>query len=685
MNILVPVSWLKEFLKTEASAEKIAETLSLCSQSVERIQKIDKDEVLEIEITVNRYDCLSIIGIAREVAAILPQFGIKTKFVPPVIPTIPKIKSESQESQLEVKIEDPTICPRFSAMVIEDVKIGSSPKWLSEKLNKVNIRSLNNVVDISNYLMMETGQPIHTFDYDKIKKQKMLMRLSKKGEKVVTLDGVERTFVGGDIVIEDGEKRIIDLCGIMGGKNSEIDENTKRVLFFVQAYDPIRIRKTSMSLGLRTEAAMRFERGIDLDGIIPVIARGAQLMKELSGGKVAGKLIDIYPQKQTSAKVTADFNFINDRLGINLKPPEIINILESLGIIFLKQTKNEFTVKVPTWRAKDIKIKEDILEEVARVYGYFRLPSKIPPLSQDYGLLPQPIPKKGAINPTFKWEEKTKDLLKTFGFSETYNFSFISENTLKKCLLKKQDHLKLTNPITSDLEYLRISLIPSLLEVFGKNQANFSKITIFEMANCYLSKNNDLPDEKMRMTGLTNSKSFLQLKGILTEIFEELGIDDLKTLPAEKEILADYWQKEKTAIIKSGDKLLGSIGQINTEVVTNFLSREVVWAFDLDMGTICSLANDNKTFTPIPKFPPIIEDLSFTFSKETAVGPVIQAIEAVDSLIKSVDLIDSFENNRTFRITYQHSEKNLNENETKPLRQKIVKLVEKRFNGVLKT
>jgi len=677
MNILVPISWLKDFLKTEASAEKIAETLSLCSQSVERIHKVDKDEILEIEITVNRYDCLSIIGIAREAAAILPQFNIKAKFALPEIPSIPKIKIQDPANQLEVRIEDQTICPRFSAIVISNVKIGPSPKWLTDRLEKVNIRSLNNVVDISNYLMMETGQPIHTFDFDKIKKQEMFMRLSKKGEKVVTLDGVERIFAGGDIVIEDGEGRIIDLCGIMGGKNSEIDEGTKKVLFFVQAYNPVRIRRTSMSLGLRTEAAMRFERGIDLDGIITVIALGTQMMKELAGGRVASKLIDIYPQKQSSAKVSLDFDFINERLGVDLKHQKILAILNSLGFAIQKQTNREFTVDVPTWRAKDIKIKEDILEEVARVYGYFRLPSKIPPISENYGLSIQPSPKKGAINPTFKWEDKTKDLLKAFGFSETYNSSFISAETISKCLLKNDDHLKLTNPINSDLEYLRISLIPSLLEVFGKNQANFSKIKIFEMANCYLPNNNDLPDERMRLVGLTNSKNFLQIKGVLTDIFEELGINNFETLPTQTENTADYWQKDKTAIIKSGDKLLGWIGQINKVVNNNFLINDNIFAFDLNMSAICSSANDNKVFTPIPKFPPIIEDLSFTFPRKTPVGQVIQSTKAVSYLISAVDLTDSFEETKTFRITFQHPDKSLTDQEVKPIREKIIKLLAK--------
>jgi len=677
MNILVPISWLKEFLKTEASAEKIAERLSLCSQSVEKIHKIGKEDVLEIEITVNRYDCLSIIGIAREASAVLPQFNIKARFIEPKIPSIPQIKKEGLDNKLVVKIQDPTICPRFTAILIEDVKIKPSPKWLTERLSSVGIRSLNNVVDISNYLMIETGQPIHTFDFDKILGQKMTMRLSKKGEKVTTLDGVERTFTGEDIVIEDGSGRIIDLCGIMGGKNSEIDEKTKRVLFFVQAYDPVKIRRTSMSLGLRTEAAMRFERGIDLEGIIPVISQGAELIEKLSGGKVTGKLIDIYPKKQASVKIAVSFDFIKKSLGVEIDNSAIINILKSLGFIIFSQTKEDITVIVPSWRAKDVLIKEDVLEEVARIYGYFRLPSRIPSISENYGLTAQPQPKKGAIGPTFKWEEKTKDLLKAFDFSETYNFSFISEGVINYCLLKKEDHLKLVNPITADLKFLRISLIPSLMEVYAKNMANFPKINIFEMANCYFSKNNDLPEEKIILSALSNGNTFLQLKGYLSGILNELGINDYKYSPIENEQIEPCWQKNNSALIKSGKTVLGILGQIDDKVINKYLIKESIFVFSLDMQSICSLANDNKTFQPIPKFPPIIEDLSFSFPDKTYLEPVIQSIKALSPLIRDLKLIDSFERTRSFRITFQHPEKSLTDEEVKPLREKVISLLSK--------
>lgn len=678
MNILVPFSWLKDFLKTEASAEKIAETLSLCSQSVERIHEVDEDKILDIEITVNRYDCLSVVGIAREAAAILPQFGIKATFIPPKTPSSPEFKKTSKDNHLKVEIRNPGICPRFSAILTEGVKIAPSPNWLTKRLEKIGIRSINNIVDISNYLMMETGQPIHTFDYDKIIGQKMIMRLSKKGEVVITLDGVTRTLQGEDIVIEDGSGRLIDLCGIMGGQNSEIDSQTKRVLFFVQAYDPVRIRKTSMSLGLRTEAAARFERGIDLEGIVPVVYRGVEMIKELAGGKASGGLIDIYPQKQINPKIKVSLSFINERLGINLPRKEGLKILSSLGFIIKSQSANELTVTAPSWRAKDIQIQEDLLEEIARVYGYFRLPSKIPPLNESYGLVPQPKPQKGTLNPSFRWEEIIKDYLKSVGFSETYNFSFISQFQIENSGLKVEEHLKIKNPITSDLEYLRISLLPSLLAVSSKNLANFPKIKIFEMANIYLPQKNNLPDEKMRLSGLTNTLDFYQLKGLLIELLKQLGIIDFEIIPVTDQSIEPFWQKETMALIYHKKDQLGVFGQIKN--LRSLFSTETFGflGFDLNLEKMTFLANENKIYLPIPKFPPIIEDLSFVFPERTPVGPIIQLIKAIDRLVNTVELIDLFEETRTFRITYQHPDKNLTDEEVKKIREKIIKLFEKK-------
>lgn len=299
MNILIPDSWLKEFLKTKVPAPEIARSLLLCGPSVERVKPADKDWIYDIEITTNRSDTASIIGIAREANAILPQFNYKSKLVLPEI-KIPKKPKSSLP--LKVTIKPASICPRFSAIILDNVSIRPSPQLIKSRLEKAGIRSLNNMVDISNYLMLETGQPIHTFDYDQISGSTMKLRLSKPGETVTTLDNIKRTLPGGDIVIEDGKGKIIDLCGIMGAKNSAIRPETKKVIFFVQSYDPVLIRRTSMQLALRTEAAVRFEKGVDEKTIPEVIWRGLTMAREYCSARLASRLYDIYPNPAPAKK-----------------------------------------------------------------------------------------------------------------------------------------------------------------------------------------------------------------------------------------------------------------------------------------------------------------------------------------------------------------------------------------------
>jgi len=377
MNIFIPDSWLREHLKTKATPKQIAKDLTLCSQTVEKINQVNGDSVYEIEITTNRPDCLSIYGLARELNAILPQFGIKAKLkeLAESKKEIPQVK---KGLPLKVKISKPSLCPRFTALIFDNVTIKPSPKLIQDRLEKAGVRALNNVVDVSNYLMLELGQPMHTFDYDKIKKATMILRETKKGEKIVTLDKEKRILPQGAIVIKDGAGRIIDLCGIMGGANSEVDEKTKRVLLFVQTYDPMKIRRTCQALAFRTEAASRFEKGVDPEGVIPAMKKARVMFEKNCGAKVASELIDIYPNPPKEKTVNLDINQAEKLIGVKIAKQKITNILESLGFSQLESREPIFAFSVPYWRYDDINIPEDLIEEIARIYGYHRLPSNLP-------------------------------------------------------------------------------------------------------------------------------------------------------------------------------------------------------------------------------------------------------------------------------------------------------------------
>lgn len=654
MNILVPDSWLREHLKTKATVKQIAEYLLLCSQSVEKINKVGSDFVYDIEITTNRPDCLSIYGIARELAAILPRFGIaaKLKEIPEFKKTFPNIR---KGLELKIKLQKQSLCPRFTALIFDKVEYKKSPKLICDRLKKAGTRALNNIVDISNYLMLELGQPMHTFDYDKVEKSQMILRESKSGEKIVTLDGQDRELPKGTIIIEDGAGRIIDLCGIMGGQNSEVDEKTKRVLLFVQTYDPAKIRQSCQKLSFRTEAAQRFEKEIEPEGVILAMKKAMAMFEEFCGAKTASSLIDIYSPAKNQPSLSLSQEKLNQVIGIEIKLAEAKNILESLGFkVNLNAKKTILKAIAPHWRGGDIKIAEDLIEEVARIYGYHNLPSVLP-----QGELP-----KITSDSTFEWENKIKQALKYWGFVETANYSMISKESLKKAGFEPKKYLKLANPLVEDLVFMRPTLLLSLFQTADKNIGEES-LKIFELSNVYLPQGKDkLPKENLRLAGALRGKKFFEAKGIVEAILEILGIKKVNFKPSLK-----------AAEIYFGKQKLGEIGE----------TKEKITFFDLNFNQLVKLADKSKKYKPINKYPAIIEDLSFIVPQKTLVGEMIKIIKMISPLIEKIALLDSFENSRTFRITYQHPKKNLNGKEIEKIRERIIKRLEIKTGSRLKS
>mgnify|MGYP001597959703 FL=1 len=504
MDLLIPNGWLKEFLETSASVKQIAECLSLCGPSVERVTQTEGDSVYSIEVTTNRVDSASVYGIAREASSILPRFGIKATLLP--IEVSFDQKSVGSVGYFNTKV-DPLLCTRFSAILLKDFKIKSSPSWMIERLKQVGERVINNIVDISNYVMYELGQPVHTFDYDKILGAKIILRESKKGEKIITLDGKKHTLPGGDIVIEDGSGKLIDLCGIMGGLNSAVDGNTKNVLLFVQTYNPINIRKTSMFLAHRTEAAVLFEKTLDPELVTLGIKRGIDLFVKLTEGKPEKEILDIYPLPYKPKKLSMKLEFIRKVLGIEIPKQDINKMLTPLGFE-TSWKRNTLEVTVPSWRANDIEISEDIIEEVVRIYGYHNLPSTLME-----GKIPDII-----INSSFGFESKLKNILKGYGGTEVYTPSLVPKNWIR------QNALKLKNPLGSDSEYLRTSLMPSLVFAAKENSSEKDSFHLFEISNVYLPKKGNLPDEKITLAGIFANTDFRKTKGIVESLLEELNV-----------------------------------------------------------------------------------------------------------------------------------------------------------------
>ncbi|MBW6441366.1 phenylalanine--tRNA ligase subunit beta [Patescibacteria group bacterium] len=627
MNISIPYSWIKDYIKTDAKAEDIARILSLHSFSVDKIIKAGGDEIFEIEVTPNRGDALSVLGIARELKVLLPRQGFKCEWLKK---EYEEPKNLDVQDNIEVVIKDKTLVPRFSAVIMDNVKFVESPKLIRERLENVGIRPLGNVIDVTNYMMIDKGQPMHVFDYEKILGSKMIVRESTEGEVISTLDGIDRKLPSGVIVIEDEDGRLIDLCGIMGAKNSEVDENTKKILLFVQVYDPVKIRKASMSLGHRTDAALRFEKGIDYEGVIPALWESVEMISKLSGAKLSSGLIDIVNYERDPKEIHIDFQKINKLAGIEIENQKVSSILSDLGF----EKVGDGNVMVPSWRYEDINIIEDLAEEVIRIYGYYNLPAKLPS-----GEIPV-----REIDKTFYWEKVVRYFLKYVGFFECYTYSATDKENVD------ENALNLSNPLNEDMTHLKTSLLPQLLDVVNKNQGYSEKIKIFEIGSVYLlsglNSEDKIPDQPLRLGIVTKGIDYNELKGILKGMFDTLGIK----YGLEESLGIKYEIKEY------GGERLG-----------------VEFNFD----DLVQKATKVRAYKPLTSFNSIKEDLTFEIPQGVLYPQIEKIILETDKRIFKLEFKDIYKNYLTFSIEYLDDEKQISSEDTQEIRKKIFKNLEK--------
>ncbi len=649
MNIKIVDSWLREYLKTKATATKIAEVLSLTSVSVERLEKINNDYVYDIEVTTNRPDVMSVIGLSREAAAALTQCGIDAT----LIPYTPKPQHEKVEHPETIFIKNnPTLVDRICAVVME-VEKKDSPPIIKTRLEESGIRSLNNLIDVTNYVMREIGHPTHVFDYDRLHNHTLLIRKSKKGEKIVTLDKKEHLLLGDDIVADNGTGEIIDLLGVMGTANSVVTDNTKRILFFIDSNKPNYIRKTSMHLSIRSEAAVLNEKGIDPTLAMTALLRGIELYKKTANGKIVSQIIDIYPNKVKPKTISISLEKIQKTLGVPITLPTVLTILKNVG--FETSVKNTtISLLVPSWRANDVTIAEDICEEVARLYGYHQIPSLLPPLTK--------VEHYSIDKNSFYWEKRVKDALKYWGFTESYTYSLVSESLLDGPI---NEAVTLANPLSEDMMYLRKTLVPSLLQTIEENKTR-ETIKIFEIANVYKKTNDSsLPNEIPMLAGVIKKQniSFFEVKGIVEQLLRDVGIKNVEF-------------KRKDAGGEKINILLGTkeIGEIE------ILDENIV-DFELNFLEILLHANLKKVYNPLPKFPPIIEDVRITIGKEIPYADIVTLIKKESSLVVDVSLLDIFEDKKTFRITYQNPNQNLTDKDVTTERNRIHQALEKKLHA----
>jgi len=660
-------NWLKEYIKKLPSPEKLAELLTMHSFEVEEVKKTGKDFVLNIDILPNRAaDCFSHWGIAREISAIL---NVKSQIPEVKITENKRIKAKNF---IAIENKNRNACQRYTARVMTNVKVSSSPQWLKERLKVCGLQSINNIVDIANYVMLETGQPLHVFDREKLEGNKIIVRFAKTGEKFVSLDD-EKYDLDGDILVIADAKKPVAIAGIKGGKGPGITSKTKNIVIESANFDSQLIRKGSRKTGLRTDASLRFEHGIDPNLTETAINRVVYLIQKISNGEIAAGLVDVYPKKVFPKTIKLNLDYLRSLLGIEIKEKEVKDILKRLG--FQVFGSKNLTVKVPT-RRMDVSIPEDLIEEVGRIVGFYKITSVFPISS----LVP---PKR---NLDIFWEDMTKNILKEGGFTEVYNYSFFGDGEAKLFGYNKKELIELENPVNEEQKYLRASLIPNLLKDVEKNFRQFKEIKIFELGKTF--RKTKTLEEKRMLTGLVSGDSFYELKGAVDLLLNKLGISDIfydqyQATPEESKY--SVWYPQKSAEIKVGGEEIGFLGEISSKVVENFKIKGKVVLFDIDFEKLQKLCSEETIYQPVSRYPAAVRDLAVLVPHQTRVEEVLNKIETVGGkLVSDIDLFDIYEGeeipggkkNLAFHIIFQAEDRTLFSKEIEELQNKIIKALE---------
>ncbi|MDD5589595.1 MAG: phenylalanine--tRNA ligase subunit beta [Candidatus Portnoybacteria bacterium] len=665
-------SWLNEYLEKTLKPQEMVDLLTMHAFEVESLEKFGDDFILDVKILPDRaHDCFSHMGIAKELAAIS---GIK--FVPPKADFAEDGNLQAKDF-ISVKITAKDLCPRYSMRVATDIKMGQSPKWMQDRLSACGLRPISNIVDITNYIMLETGQPLHAFDVDKVGEKKIIVRRAKEGEKIVTLEGKKYDLSPENLVIADA-KVAIGIAGIKGGEGPEIDQNTKVVAVESANFEPTNIRRTSKAFNLRTDASMRFENGFDPNLTEIALARAIFLMSEIAGGKVAAGLVDAYSVKAKPRKILLDVDWAQKLIGVQILPQEMIDILKRLEIPAKAIKKGKFIEAIAPTSRLDLRAQEDLAEELARIFGLDKIPAQTPS-----GIMIAATKEESLV-----YEDKIKDILAGAGWSEAQNYSFVSEEDAKAFEIAGQ--VKIKNPISQDQKYLQPTLIVNLLKNTNENLKYFDNVRLFEIGRSFMMTG-EKPVESHKIAAVISNRNFkksaegfFELKGLVHILFEKLGISDVWF---DDEISFDLapWLKifhpVKRALIKSGQKEIGWIGEIKEKILNQSGIKNEIVAFELDLPALVALASEERAYQAPSKYPAIMRDLAILVGDDVKIESVLNIIETMGgSLLFDTDIFDIFETgvkkSLAFRLIFQSDERNMTDKEVNEIMEKIIKAIE---------
>lgn len=678
----VPIKWLKEYIKIDWSSEELAHRLTMAGIAVDPVGTSEDDAALELDLTPNRGDCQGLINMAREVAALSGN---------PVL--IPKVimneNNEKVEDYITVEIAEPDLCRRYAARVIKNCRVAPSPEWMQDRLANAGIRPINNIVDVTNYVMLESNQPLHAFDYHLLGEDKrILVRCARPEETITTLDGVERSLDNEMLLITDGTRGVA-LAGVMGGENTEINDDTTDVLLESAWFLGTNIRKTGRKLALRSDSSMRFEKGTDIEGVIYAVNRAAFLIQELAGGEVVKGVFDNYPRPWKADEIILRSERVNYVLGTQISIEEIGDCLKRLGLKFTKN-RGQFKVYAPSYRP-DLMIEADLIEEVARLYGYDRIPPR----------LPEGDSSPGGLETEQKYRSTVKELMSR-SFFEVVNYSFVNPSALDKIRIPESSPLrsfiKIANPLSEDQSVMRTMLLPGLIDNIARNLARKNQnLAFFEMRPVFYPDNGGLAREILKLGAVVCGEretfwlqknvamDFFYLKGLLEDLLQQLSVNDVRFTA----IGHPSYHPGRTAVIEAEGSEIGIIGEIHPLVLENYNIRHRACAFELDMQCLFELSRKRAMNDEIVRYPSVERDIALLVPTEVSAQELLACINRTGGeLLRQANVFDIYSGGQVpagkksmaFRLTWQSNQKTLTDSEVITLMEAVLEKLKLEFN-----
>ncbi len=681
----ISIEWLKEYVTIRESPERLKEDLTMIGLPVEAITEANGTAVLEIEVTSNRPDCLSYIGIAREVAALYHR----SLRYPSTQATL---TADPDTISYNIEIRDEELCPRYVGLVLDGIQIGASPQWMQKRLEAAGMRPLNNIVDITNYVLLEMGHPLHAFDFDVLRQGKIVVARAGEGESMQTLDGITRGLDSDMLLINDGVGPVA-IAGVMGGLNSEISLSTRRVLLESAYFQPASIRRTSRRLGLSTEASYRFERGADWENTIPAIARTCCLIEQIAGGRIAGSLRDVYPRKMEPARISLHRANATALLGVKLTGRFIESTLKRLNFKVEKCGKDSWEVVCPSCRA-DMELEADIIEELARFHGYQNIPADLPPCTT-----------VGTHSPVHALESAVRQNMVGHGYCEAVNLSFASDSDHRQFSPLRGQRVAVRNPLTEDTQFMRSTLAPGLVRS-AKRNFNYGQrvIRLFEIGKVYCLGSDGIPAERNTLGilgtgGFTDQNwmnpsmnyEFPHLKGVLASLLQSIRIRSFEMEPAEG---ISWLNPADSASLKIGGEMVGVLGSLSSSVEEEYKLKQPVFLAEIDLEGMTSHAFSPVSYKSLPRYPSVERDISIVVSRNLAYQSICSGIKGLAiSELADVNLFDVYEGEKipsgnvslTLRLVFQDREKTLTVDRVQDFVDTILSFLKKTYGAGLRS